>query len=346
LLIFLKLILLLRKLYAGYSDVSDDGIRGLCVVGNCKSICALVLEGSKVTTKGIQLALSNLPELQVLYHTSLLECLAEIAQKAVDEKLLIMPKYSLSSLYILENTIYKSQSLELSVLLCPNITKVHIVWRDGRLTDADLLSLRSLENLNTLEINHNAFLPGLTFDRGVAPLLQTVGTTLKKLNLKGFFNDVDIQAIIESCPNLQSLTVSVQRLKKTWLKSEEMPTRNPVSDQLAFLDLYGSVTTENLVALLSSPSLAHVRLSNCPSLTDEILHGAAHQHSFRNLEYFKLYHCPSVSKKGIDILFRDTNPLKEIHLTWCERIKDKDWITWKELLDKHNWDLLLSHQLF
>jgi hypothetical protein len=257
-----------------------------------------------------------------------------------------MPKYSLSSLYILENTIYKNQSLELSVLLCPNITKVHIIWREGRLTDADILSLRSLENLNTLEIKHNAFLPGLTFDGGVAPLLQTVGTTLKKLNLKGFFNDVDIQAIIESCPNLQSLTVSVQRLKTTWSKSEEMPTRNPASDQLAFLDLYGSVTTENLVALLSSPSLAHVRLSNCPSLTDEILHGTATQHSFRNLEYFKLYHCPSVSKKGIDILFRDTNPLKEIHLAWCERIKHKDWITWKELLDKHNWDLLLSHQLF
>jgi hypothetical protein len=226
------------------------------------------------------------------------------------------------------------------------------------LTDADLLSLRSLENLKTLEIHHKAFLPrnqgealvidaGLTFHGGVAPLLQTVGTTLKKLNLKGlFYNVLDIQAIVESCPNLQSLTVSVQQLKTTWSKSEETQTRNPVSDQLAFLDLYGSVTTENLVALLSSPSLAHVRLSNCPSLTDEILHGAANQHSFRNLEYFKLYHCPSVSKKGIDILFRDTNPLKEIHLAWCERIKHKDWITWKELLDKHNWDLLLSHQLF
>lgn len=337
--------------------MSDDGIRGLCVVGNCKSICALVLEGSIVTTKGIKLALSNLPELQVLYHTSILECLAEIAQTALDEKRLNMPKYSLSSLYILENTIYKSQSLEPSVLLCPNITKVHIIWREGRLTDADLLSLRSLENLKTLEIHHKAFLPrkqgealvidaGLTFHGGVAPLLQTVGTTLKKFNLKGLFYNVDIQAIIESCPNLQSLTVSVQRLKTTWSKSEETPTRNPVSDQLAFLDLYGSVTTENLVALLSSPSLAHVRLSNCPALTDEILHGAAHQHSFRNLEYFKLYHCPSISKKGIDILFRDTNPLKEIHLTWCERIKDIDWITWKELLDKHNWDLLLSHQLF
>lgn len=337
--------------------MSDDGIRGLCVVGNCKSICALILEGSKVTTKGIQLALSNLPELQVLYHTYILECLAEIAQTALDEKLLNMPKYSLSSLYILENTIYKSQSLELSVLLCPNITKVHITWKEGGLTDADLLSLRSLENLKTLEIIHSAFLPrkqgealvidaGLTFHGGVAPLLQTVGTTLKKLNLKGFFNDVDIPAIVESCPNLQSLTVSVQRLKTTWSKSEETPTRNPVSDQLAILDLNGSVTTENLVALLSSPSLAHVRLSNCSALTDEILHGAAHQHSFRNLEYLKLYHCPSVSKEGIDILFRDTNPLKEIHLTWCERIKDKDWITWNEILDKHNWDLLLSHQLF
>lgn len=334
--------------------MSDDGIRELCVVGNCKSICALILEGSKVTTKGIQLALSNLPELQVLYHTSILECLAEIAQTALDEKL-NMPKYSLSSLYILENTIYKSQSLELSVLLCPNVTKVHLTWQDGRLTDTDILSLRSLDNLKTLEIHHNAFLPrkqgealvidaGLTFDGGVAPLLQTVGTSLKKLNLKGFFNDVDIPAITESCPNLQSLTLSVKRFKTTWSKSDEKRTRNPVSEQLAFLDVNGSVTTENLVALLSSPSLVHVRLSNCSALTDEILHKTARQHSFGNLEYFKLFHCPSVSRKGIDILFQDTNPLKEIQLTWCEKIKNQDWINWKEIMGKKNWDLLMSHQ--
>lgn len=335
-----------RELYAQTQRVSDDGIRMLCVTGNCKSIRSLILEGSLVTTQGVQLALANLPELQILYHSSILECLAEIAQTALNNKL-DMPKYSLSALYILENTTYKNQSLNLSVFLCPKVTKIHIAqWKNGKLTDADFLGLISLKNLYSFEIIPRIFVEqtdaGLTFNGSFTPLFQTLGHSLKKLSLRGFFVDVDILTIIESCPNLQSLTLVIGRFRKTRSNvGEKRMTQRPVIETLVMMDLCGMVDEEILLSLLSSPSLVQVRVSHCCTLSDEILHEAAHQHSFQNLKNFELIYCSSITLKGIEILFQETNPLKEIHLKWCDNIKHKDFIYWKETLsDKKNWDLL------
>ena len=339
-------------MYAQNHDVSDDGIRSLCVTGNCKSIRLLILEGSIVSIKGIQLALTNLPELQILYHASVLDCLAEIAQSALNDKL-DMPQYSLSALYIIENAIYKSQSLNLSVLLCPKVTKIHFVtW--GKLTDADLLSLISLKNLKNLDIHYRRFVEptvidaGLTFNGSIAPLIKTLGNSLKRLSLKGTLVNVDILTIIESCPNLQSLALTVSSFRWTWSNIEEKRIKHqPVMKKLAILELYGLVNEEILLALLSSPSLAQVRLFNCSTLSDKILHEASRRHSFRNLENFQLFYCSSITKIGIGILFRDSNPIKEIHLKYCHNITDEDLIDWKKtLIEKKNWDVKISSTSF
>ena len=55
------------------------------------------------------MALDNLPELNLLYHESLLEGLAEIAQNALDQKL-ELPKYSLSVLHVLDKAVCKTES--------------------------------------------------------------------------------------------------------------------------------------------------------------------------------------------------------------------------------------------
>jgi hypothetical protein len=118
-----------RELHANNSLVTDDGIQNLCVIGNCKFILKLNLEYCyKITIKGIRLALDNLPQLRTLCNESLLEGLAEIAQSATDQKL-DLPQYSLSTLYVLYHTVYKSGSLRQSVLLCPNVTEVYLYIR-------------------------------------------------------------------------------------------------------------------------------------------------------------------------------------------------------------------------
>ena len=217
----------LRELTCSSSKVTDDGILKLCVVGNCKSIRLLSISRCcKVTTKGIQLALDNLPQLSLLEHECLLECLGEIAQNALDHNL-CLPKYSLKTLYILRDTIYKTGSLQKSVLLCPDVIRVYLtMWRKKRFDNSELLSLLSLEKLYTIEIINAEFEKlqftsteiqinrGLTFD-GVVPLLKKFRRLLKSLEFRDFYA-VDIAMIIESCPNLESLTIYNCKTNQSW----------------------------------------------------------------------------------------------------------------------------------
>jgi hypothetical protein len=318
--------------------VTDDGIRNLCVTGNCKSIRKLNLEYCyKITITGIQLALDNLPQLRTLCHECLLEGLAEIARSATDQ-MLDLPQYSLSTLYVLYNTVYKSGSLQQSVLLCPNVTEVYLSKRTKEYHDADLLSLLLLEKLYTIEITHAMptflFVHGLPFPidnqmkfDGVVPLLKKFGYILKRIKFEGFCY-VDIPTIIEFCPNLESLSL----FSCHTTQSTETEVERPILQNLKKLIVhYSRISSENLVALLSSPSLLCVTIRSCEALNDNILQRAANLHSFRSLKYLNLS-CKYVTKKGIDILLQETNPLEKIILRHSPnyRITREDIVTWNK----------------
>ena len=80
--------------------MTNAGIEGLCVIGQCKSIEILNLIGTEVTSKGIILALEHLSSLRELKHLSTVGVLAEIHQRALDQNLSDIPKFSLSSIKI------------------------------------------------------------------------------------------------------------------------------------------------------------------------------------------------------------------------------------------------------
>ncbi len=310
--------------------MTDDGIRNLCVTGYCKSVRKLNLEYCyKITITGIQLALDNLPQLRALRHECLLEGLAEIAQSATDQKL-DLPQYSLSKLYVLYNTVYKSGSLRQSVLLCPNVTEVYLNIRKEGFKDADLLSLLLLEKLYTIEIVSVVPFPfhrNITFD-GVVPLLKKFRYILKRIKFEGFLY-VDIPTIIEFCPNLESLTIKDCQTTQ----STETEVERPILQILKKLIVRNSTSSsENLFALLSSPSLVYVSMIGCDALNDHVFYRAANLHSFHNLEILCLYNCDSITKNGIDIFLQETNPLEKIILCRSpnSRITREDIVNWNE----------------
>ena len=328
--------------------------------GNCKSIRLLSLIGCcKVTTKGIQLALDNLPQLSVLDHELLLHCLAEIAQNAVDHKL-TLPKYSLKTLHILnsfyvKSFTYKSGSLLQSVLLCPNVTRVYlnVPWRKWFDWDGtELLSLLSLEKLYTLEIEFNCYYilyelrenhfdSGLTFD-GVVPILKKFGRCLKKLTLNGFYF-IDIPAIINFCPNLELLSFSncvtdQSNETKDSTKDIDKAERLIVLQKLKQLDIraFPTISSENLLALLSSSSLLCIYLVECNALSDNVFRKVANIHSFANLDFLLISHNNLlVTKKGIEIFLNESNPLKTIVLYNTPGITSEDVNDWNN--DKAIW---------
>jgi hypothetical protein len=189
----------------------------------------------------------------------------------------------------------------------------------------------ALKKLYLLDIFHDVSLPskssgsfefddGLAFIGGVLPLLKKFGNSLGRLKLEGFFHDIDTSAIIELCPNLHSLILS-KHYNLKWSKEidrklikemERVPSiqgKNlPVLKNLERLVLNGVpssvpfVSSENLLTLLSSPSLSFVELQYCDTLTDEILQRANDLHSFRNLERLIICYSDSLTNKGIDIL--------------------------------------------
>ena len=100
---------------------------------------------------------------------------------------------------------FTSGNSELVASLCLSVTSVKIELIKG-LTESEKLGLPSLRNVNELEIDGNDVNSTvLTFEGdGVVPLLKGFGSSLKELYLS-VLKDVNIRAIIEFCPKLQSL---------------------------------------------------------------------------------------------------------------------------------------------
>lgn len=341
--------------------MSDDGIHGLCVIGNCKLIRIIDLIGNTITNQGIRTALDNLPSLKFLYHESILEGLACIAQTASGLKLPNIPKYSLSLLFFKRNAVSKSGILGQSLLLCPYITELYLILRFEGIKNADLLSILSLRAVCVLDIRHNIILSdyeypvqfddGITFDGGILPLLKFFGKSLKKLKVGGFFPGICISAVIEFCPNLYSLSLWKSSIMASSENVERKQVKRefPVLKNLESLHLDGGnhlhcsfASSENLLTLLSSPSLSVVYLQFVDMLTDDILQTANNVHSFRNLKCLYIKHCNSVTKTGINVFMQENNPLQEIVYRYCGNITRDDVTEWNAMVTKNKWQLRIN----
>jgi hypothetical protein len=105
------------------------------------------------------------------------------------------------------------------------------------------------------------------------------------------------------------------------------------------------IPPDNIVILLSSPSLTYVSIVGCGNLTDEVLQEASKTHNFEKLVNLEIFYCKSVTKKGIDIFLTNRNPLKKITLFECDRLTEEDVRCWKRKKKEENWDLNIDVRL-
>ncbi len=360
--------------------MTDYGIQGLCVsvdnlgrkcetLGQCKSIQLLSLEcTTRVTKKGVQMALDNMPVLRNLHHDATVEALAEIAKHSLNGKLLDPPEFALSVLRMPFNSPYQSGDLRLALSLCPSLTVLRIVEADG-FSNIDLISLAALKNIRKLSIYGDLKLQShthskLSFNGGVVPLLKAIGILLKKLKLENLKN-VNIETILEFCPNLLkfclidnlSYTTTCQKVQKSVIfqQSKEISMFQKLKIlNIAILQIENLILTgrsssdrliplETLVLLLSSPLLSNIRILACDSLTDPVLFAAAKLHHFQNLEKLLLQNCHYVTKRGIDILMQDGNVLERVELNDCMKVSSqKNMRDWVSQAKKKNWVLSID----
>ncbi len=348
--------------------MTDSVIQGLCLsiddlgkqcdrLGQCKLLQKLLISYTKVTQKGIKMALENLPTLKVFECCSSVQALAEMHSSAFEHHLPDIPKYSLFDLHCTNesfDTPYRSGSLGLAVSLCSSVIKVRIVTQEG-LSDIDLLGLLSLENLRKLSIGGGEEYQ-ITFDGGVAPILEGLGNSLTSLTLAEL-PCVNIRSITEYCPNLRFLFLVMNHsYSLAWPEDERKPFTSkpikvdPVLKKLESLHLVcvshfwstSVIPSESFPSLLSSPELVHLYIKDCVTLTDVILQKAALLHQFRILEHLELEQCNSVTKKGIDSLMNENNPLKVVKLWECRSLTRQNVSDWNKLSKKKKWKVLVE----
>ena len=245
-----------RCLYLTGCPVTDEGIRGLCVgsidefgrnnekTGNCKSINTLSMNKTKVSKKGVEMAIENLPDLKTFHFSRSVEILAELYEAALDrESPDSLNKYSFKCkvLSYSASSPYKSGNLRRAASICPSVNTLRIGAVRG-LNDTELQGLLELKNIREMEMfstivgeeDDDDYLEseeeksnedseeddffndlmwpvlisrGITLNGGIHPLLKSFGKSLTRLklsHLKICFNML-VMTIAECCPLLEEL---------------------------------------------------------------------------------------------------------------------------------------------
>ena len=364
--------------------ITDAGIEGLCVsvnhlgtedqrLGQCKSIVTLFIDGTKITKKGIQTALINLPFLKRLKTDNcsavLVQFLAEMHQPDWNLKPpKDIRKYSLEGLFLGDWILYDgtqyslpytSGSLGLVASLCPSVTSLDIELITG-LTDSEMLGLLSLKNVNKLEISelYDGSSTAVTFERGMVPLLKGFGSSLKELSLF-YLEDVNIRTIIDFCPKLQSLVLDENQSYSTTVstKEDEKPhhskrcrmeqkpsvLRNLEKLRVIYHSEEDKISSEDLLSLLSSPSLIDIYIGKCDNLTDYIFERASEIHQFLSLEKLTLYGCRTLTGRGIDVVMNKKTALKTIGIFKCDNVTADDIALLISNARSEKWELSVEY---
>ena len=350
----------------GCPNVTDVGMKGLCVsvddgkanagLGQCKSIHTLDIFATQVTIKGVQLALENLPDLNDFDFEYPIQVLAELLRGPSRKNLGCLQNltslHNISSTGV-DSTVCQRGDIELVAAACVSVNKMWIFVEmilDGPVfTDATLLELLKLKSLRELCIEGDA--RGgieLTFNGGILPLLKHFGNSLTSLSLEYLFSVVvNVRAIVENCPKLQTLNISYcnispsLRLEKEPNNSKRLKT-NLVLENLKTLKLHSceGLTSKDLDLLLASPALEEFSLSCIDFPIDLSIRKAANLHQFRNLQRLMFYYFDRFNIKGcIDLLMNGGNSLKRIKLVGCRLLKLEDVEEWKRVALEKNWDV-------
>jgi hypothetical protein len=352
---------------SGCISVTDVGIESLCVSYDdegrerarppCEFLQKLFFHKSGVTKQGIQMALKKLPALKICSGATA-QLISEIRQTDAPDK-----TYALIALSVTpDSTLYKNGNLAEALSISPFITKVEIFVKvaiDPNLrqlydstagfTDVELLSLTALKNLSILIIaaqTHRLGTAPISFGGGVEPVLKVIGKSIHTLVLYGI-SGVNVELIAKHCDSLRSLNLRWERIRRAHSNAPEEThgarKRLQMQNRIIFrelekLHLSGPVPSEYLRFLLSSPSLEVVHISDCSTVTDDLLEKVTECHDFVHLKYLVLTKCIKVSGLGVEYFMQDSNPIFHLDLKGCSVSSNDIDILKQKAIDKH-WQL-------
>ena len=181
-----------------------------CLHGKGWTLDSLNIRGTKVTLKGVGLALETLPHLQTLslnWTTKIVRLIAQMSRNEIMASHFVAPvarHLRLTELIFEEDdaaSLYVKGDLAAALQLCPFI--VHLgIGNPDQISQEDFEAVVELKHLRSLTFGSGE--KG-DFQTGILPFLQRLGSkSLETLKI-GYTKSVDVGAIVEYCPKLRYL---------------------------------------------------------------------------------------------------------------------------------------------
>lgn len=338
-----------RRLTLTGCPITDRGLELLWVetsgaVG-CRAIEYLSICGTAVTIEGVKRFLRLTKTVRVLKWFDTVEALAQLAlDDHLDRSFHPIPLSELS--YIpAERHPFIHNHFSLAVSMCdPQMLRKINISCTRQITDQDLLSLRVLVNLKSLHVGIDSP-SSVTFSNGIAPLVEVVGKTLVNLSISGF-EAVNLSNIVRFCPEVSHLSLVFNR----YVHDELIESRSNLEMKNLSIFFFAAkneersmdsfLTEAQLAKILASPALKKASIYDCPNLTDTVLRKAVESTQFANLVFLQISHCPSVTKRGIDLLQNDQNCLAGLCVNDCPKIDLRSYrADWEKAAKDENWDI-------
>jgi len=221
----------------------------------------------------------------------------------------------------------------------PCLTAFSVLQTD--LTKQTLDCVRQLSHLTKLELGNSAFTQyTVYFHEQVVPVLESLGNRLSELTLEKF-KFVDIEAIGEHCPKLQTLRLSRVLSFCNTEHSAKFPLLN--LSRLTILNTKGCRITEaTLRLLLTSRYLSQLTLQAVDTLTDQFLTSLLQANPMDHLHTLVLQQCHSISPVILNVLVGLVSPLSSLTLASCGMVEEEDRDKLEQMVWEHNMELELK----
>ena len=252
--------------------------------------------------------------------------------------------------------------IRLAAAICKNLLIADIYIEYGyAMSNQDIVNISSLSNLH---------LEGISFDygvfraqnrttytaislqnyfNGIGHLLTQFGRGLKKLEICDTLN-VNMTTVLSCCPNVSTLILNANSYQVSNIPHSAIPLQQLETFSFKSLrkpphETHYLLPGNVILFILSSPTLNHLCINICATLTDSILETAFERTKFRNLKSFHTAFCDSITNSGLDLLRSDVNAISVFSVEQCRSVDherlSKEWATSKR---EKNWNVEICIQ--
>ena len=292
-------------------------------------LTTLKLADMSISNRTIQKLVIGLSQLIVLEHKNSVKALNAISKKHA-------PKVSnLTNVYTEKHSNIPIEPLTAAMEHLTNATSVKLYLDRKDDTVAFGIALEHLKHVTEIEIDELQ-----KYRYSILPSVHAYGYQLRILVLREVYDELNMNAIIKECINLEYLHLKVSKqewkaykhIKQHSSYGIEPSTIKPLQTKLHTLILNNIIQSDCksslFKSLLASPNLKHISLSQVSNFTGPVLVSVQNYKddfgtlaAFQHLRTLTLVSCDYIKDPILTLIRATTNPLEKISIDDCKGLR-------------------------